>query len=219
MYFEIGSPQKLSSLTLTCPELSELKQRNSIAVIDDEQFLMAAALKNHKFNIVEIGGDISSIEQVMAFPIVICDIKGVGKAFGSIYEGAHVISEIRKAYPDKYIITFSGSQYDVSYNKSLNSADVSATKDSNIDYWVSILEKGLKSVGDPKERWLRFRRTMIDKGIDAYDLFKLETAFVKSIKEKNSAPMGNVVVPDEVKEIVKAFASVALGQIIESLAK
>jgi hypothetical protein len=217
MYFEIGSPLKLSELTLTCPELRELKQRNKIAIIDDKRFLMADAIKRHGFSVDELGGDITSIDQVMAYPIVICDIKGVGKYFGSSYEGAHVLAEIRKAYPDKYLISFSGNSFDVSYNESLNSADTSATKDADIDSWVRILETGLKAVGDPKERWLRFRKTLVEKGIDAYDLFKLEEAFVKSIKEGRPGAMSSLAVPDEVKELVKAFASVALTQIIDSI--
>lgn len=219
MYFEIGQPRRLSSLSLTCPELRELKKKISIAVIDDQPFLMAEGLRTHGFNIVEVGGDIRSVDQIMAFPIIICDIKGVGKSFGSTYEGAHVLAEIRKTYPDKFLITFSGMQYDVSYNESLTSADAAATKDANIDYWINVLEAGLKAVGDPKERWFRFRQTLVAKKIDSYDLFKLETAFVKSISSKNTSAMSEHIVPDELKEIVKAFASVALAQIIEALGK
>lgn len=219
MYFEFGDPPRLSSLSLTCPELQELKKRVTIAVIDDQPFLMVEGLRTHGFNIVEMGGDIRSIDQVMAFPIIICDIKGVGKTFGSTYEGAHVLSEIRKTYPDKFLITYSGMQYDVSYNEILISADASATKDANIDYWISVLEAGLKAVGDPKERWFRFRNSLVSKQIDAYELFKLETAFVKSITSKNTSAMSNHVVPDSLKEIVKAFASAALSQIIEAIGK
>ena len=80
-----------------------------------------------------------------------------------------------------------------------------------------MLETGLKAVGDPKERWLRFRQTLTTKGVDSYEIFKLETAFVKSISSKNTTAMSNYVVPDELKVIVKAFVSVALPQIIKSL--
>ncbi len=217
MYFEFGRPELLSSLTLTCPELHDLKQKFQIAIIDDHKLPMAKSLQSHGFKLAELGGDIRSVEQVSAYPIVICDIKGVGKAFGSPQEGAHVLAEIRKAYPDKYLITYSGSQYDVSFNESLASADASATKDADVNYWVSTLERGLRAVGDPKERWLRFRRTLVNKGIDAYDLFKLESAFVKSIKTGSTSAMTKAAVPDAAKEIVKAFASIALHQIIESL--
>ena len=217
MYFEFGHPELLSGLTLTCPELRDLKKNNQIAIIDDRKFLMAKSLQSHGFQLTELGGDIRSVEQVNAYPIVICDIKGVGKSFGSPHEGAHVLAEIRKSYPDKFLITYSGSEYDVSFNESLISADASATKDADVNYWVSTIERGLRAVGDPKERWLRFRRTLVNKGIDAYDLFKLESAFVKSIKNRKPSEMAKVAIPDEVREIVKIFAGIALHQIIESL--
>lgn len=99
MYFEFGRPELLSSLTLTCPELRELKQKVQIAIIDDHKLPMAKSLQSHGFQLAELGGDIRSVEQVSAYPIVICDIKGVGKAFGSPQEGAHVLAEIRKPTP------------------------------------------------------------------------------------------------------------------------
>lgn len=219
MFVHFGTPLRLSDLGLTCPELRELKQRVSVAVIDDEPFLKADALRSHGFSITELGGDVKSVDQVMAYPVVVCDIKGVGRAFGSSYEGAHVLSEIRKTFPDKYLISYSGMQYDVSYNHSLSKADASATKDAPAEYWVALLEAALKAVGDPKERWVRFRRTLVDKGLDAFEVFKLEQAFIKSLKARDKSVMVQAVVPDEVKELVKAFASVALAQIIETLGK
>lgn len=219
MFLTIGTPLKLAELGLTCPEFRELKQKTQIAVIDDQPFLRASSLRSHGFNIVELGGEIASVDQVMAYPVVVCDIKGVGKAFGSSFEGAHVLAEIRKAFPDKYLISYSGSEYDVSYNDNLSKADKSATKDAQTEYWVALLEAGLKAVGDPKERWIRFRKTLLEKGVDLYEIFKLEQAFIKSLATKDQSIMAKVAVPDEVKEVVKSFASVALVQIIEMLGK
>lgn len=219
MFITFGTPMKLADLGLTCPELRELKQKTQIAIIDDQPFLRANALRNHGFNIVEMGGEITSIDQVLAYPIVVCDIKGVGKAFGSRFEGAHVLAEIRKSFPDKFLISYSGSEYDVSYNENLGKADKSATKDAQTEYWVALLETGLKAVGDPKERWIRFRKTLLEKGVDLYEVFKLEQAFIKSLNAKDQSIMAKAAVPDEIKELVKAFASVALAQIIEMVGK
>jgi hypothetical protein len=110
MFYPIGTPKKLGNLPLTCPEMRILKQKTHIAVIDDEPFHRLEQLRTHGFNITELG-DIKAIDQVGSYPIVVCDIKGVGKAFGSPLEGAHVLSEIRKTYPDKYLITFSGATF------------------------------------------------------------------------------------------------------------
>lgn len=219
MFAYIGTPKKLSDLGITCPDMGDLKSKNKIAVIDDEPFLKFGSLMAHGFNLTELGGDIKSIEQVMAYPIVICDIKGVGKAFGSDKEGAHVLSEIRKSYPDKFLITFSGMTYDASYNESLATADASATKDANVDYWTALLEKGLKDIGDPRQRWIRFRKNLLNEGIDLFELFKLEQAFIKSIEKRDASIMKSHPVPDAVKDIVIKFSVTALTQILEGLAK
>ena len=108
MFIHFGKPNKLGDIGQTQLEVAELKRRFDIGVLDDEPFVQANALRAHGFRIVELGGDIKSVEQVASYPIVVCDIKGVGRAFGSKYEGAHVLSEIRKAYPDKYLIAFTG---------------------------------------------------------------------------------------------------------------
>ena len=217
MYYGFG-PLKLSDLPNTFHELRVLKPHIAIAVIDDEPFLKTDVLRNHGFNISELG-DIKAIDQVMAYPIVICDIKGVGKSFGSSFEGAHLLAEIRKSYPDKYLITCSGLQHNVSYNESLNSADASVTKDMPTEYWTTVLEKGLKSVGYPNERWIRFRKNLTEKGVDAFEIFKLEQSFIKSVKNKDSSIMAGHAVPDEIKELVRAFVSIALSQLILSLSK
>jgi hypothetical protein len=107
--------------------------------------------------------------------------------------------------------------FDASYNNSLSTADSTITKDANVDFWVKIIEVGLKSVGDPKQRWIRFRKSLLDQGIDLFELFKLEQAFIRSIESHDHSVMKYHKVPDEVKDLVAKFASLALKQIIEEI--
>jgi hypothetical protein len=118
-----------------------------------------------------------------------CDIRGVGKALDSNPEGAHLIAEIRKAYPVKYLVSYSGAQFDMSCNGSLSKVDVSVAKDAQTDQWVSVLESGLVQVGNPGERWLRFRTTLLDRGVDLHEVFELEPTFIKSIEKRDAVLM------------------------------
>jgi hypothetical protein len=178
-------------------------------------------LRAHGFKITELGGDIKSVDQVAAYPIVICDIRGVGLAFGSRYEGAHVISEIRKAFPDKYLIAFTGMTYDASYNEKLIAADKSTTKDAPIDLWTQLLESGLRSVGDPRERWIRLRATLLTRGVELYDILLLEQAFIKAISERSASSFTErakkLPFSSEVLDLILKFAAVALLQLISAL--
>lgn len=221
MFISFGTPARLTDLGVTVPDITILKRWIDIAVIDDEPFLRTAALRTHGFRLTELGGDIKSVEQVAAYPIVICDIRGVGRAFESRYEGAHVISEIRKSYPDKFLIAYTGYTHDIAYSAKLANADASATKDAPLDYWTNVLELGLRNAGDPKHRWIRFRSTLLDKGVELFDVLKLEQAFIKSITVRNSGLLlkqaEKSTFSTEVMDLIVKFSSGALAGLIQNL--
>lgn len=220
--FEIFSRRKsLDGLGVTTPSIAILKNQYEIAILDDEPFLRSETLKNHGFRIRELGGDIKSIDQIAAYPIIVCDIRGVGKSFGSTHEGAHVISEIKKSYPDKYIVAYTGSTYDATYNEKLALADKVAVKDTNLDGWITYLEDALVSIGDPKKRWLRLRASLLQKGVDIYDVHLLEQAFIKSIGSKNSgifsAKAKELDISSDVMDLIIKFSVSALAQLIGNI--
>lgn len=181
MYLQFGTPLKLSEIDQT-PELDKLKREISIAIVDDEVFRYMKELQAHDYHATEIGADISSVKQFEAYSVVACDIRGVAPKFGSHQEGAHLIAEIRKSYPDKYLIAYTGSTFDPSFNQKLLSADSAINKDAPFDFWHTELERALNSVGNPCARWLRFRKSLIQDGLDSWDIFNIEQAFIKAIK-------------------------------------
>lgn len=217
MYIELGTPKKLSALRVSLQDSAHLKRNTQIAVIDDQAFPKADALRNHRFNVIELG-DIKSVDQVAAYSIVVCDIRGVGQSLSSDLEGAHLIAEIRKTFPDKFLVTYSGAQFDITYNESLRGVDASIAKDASTEQWVATLERGLEKVTNPRERWIRLRRTLLDRGLEIHEVFSLEQKFIKAIEKKDPSKLTAAGIPEEAKEIVAAFAKFALIQIIESLA-
>jgi len=215
MYFQIGKPKRLSSLPVVLQDKAYLKRHYQIAVIDDEAFVKADALRAHRFNLVELG-DIRTVDQVAEFPIVVCDIRGVGGALDCSLEGAHLLSEIRKAYPDKFLVSYTGAHFDASYNESLKGVDVSLNKDSPTEHWVSTLENGLEKVGNPKERWIRMRKMLLEKGVELHDIFEMEQRFIQAVEKRDASKFKVEKVPEEIKEIAITFARISLIQIIKS---
>lgn len=185
MYFQIGTPLPLSAIDTT-PSLDRLKRDISIAIVDDEVFRYMNELRAHDYQATELGADISSVKQVEAYSVIACDIRGVAPKFGSRQEGAHLISEIRKTYPDKYLIAYTGSNFDPSINKKLAAADSAINKDVSFDFWHTELERALAAVGNPKERWLRFRKSLMLDGIDGWKIANIEQAFIKAVKTGKS---------------------------------
>lgn len=123
MFRIFGTPERLNSIGQEAIDMAQAKLRVEIAVLDDNPFAPKEALLNHKFRVTELGPDIRSLDQVSTYPIIVCDVAGVGRAFGSSLEGAHLVNEIRKAYPDKFLIGYTGQTHSVATTNALTAAD------------------------------------------------------------------------------------------------
>ncbi|MDH1089233.1 hypothetical protein N5C79_22325 [Pantoea brenneri] len=202
--------------------ISKLRKSFDIAVIDDLEFQNARILSRSGFSITEVG-DIENLRTVEAYPIIICDIHDVGSSFGGDKEGAFVISEIRNAYPDKYIIAYTTKPTDFSYQEYIRKADISMPKASSIEQWVEKLDESIKIISDPISRWKRLRKQIMDSGTEIYEVFQLEQAYIKSIIEKDQSILQEsnekIELSDTTKEIISIFAKTALIEIISQAGK
>lgn len=218
MFFSIGTPESLSSIGQAAIDIAEAKSKVEIAVLDDEKFQPREALLSHKFRIVELGADIRSLDQVSTYSIIICDVNGVGKAFGSNLEGAHLVAEIRKMYPDKFLMAYTGKTYSLSIANALTSADKRVEKDASVDVWVQNLEVALNEIVNLRQRWIRMRRALLERGVELFDVFRLEQALIKSVKNGESKffddQAQSLNVSSETKELVLRFSATALASLI-----
>lgn len=93
------------------------------------------------------------------------------------------------------------------------------SKDAPIDYWTQLLEHGLTNVGDPKRRWIRFRATLLDRGVELFDVLELEQAFIKSITRRNSGLLleeaKRLRFQGEIMDLIAKFAGAALAGLIK----
>src|SRR5436190_24229097 len=128
MYWLIWTPRSIDELNVDAAIRPIPRERIPIIVIDDKAFPYLKLLRAHHYNLRKVD-DITDVKMVEAYPIVLCDIRGVGRSLSTKFEGAHVIAEIRKHYPSKVIIAFTGQQYDPSYNAYLQQADFTEKKD------------------------------------------------------------------------------------------
>lgn len=89
--------------------LSALEKRKliKIGVIDDQAFTPHANLKNIGYQI-ETLGDVTAIDRVQPFQIVLCDLQGVGTALDSRKQGAFLIREAKRNVPEKLVIAYTG---------------------------------------------------------------------------------------------------------------
>jgi DNA-binding NtrC family response regulator len=147
MFLTLGQPLSLKQISFQETNVVRLRPLLTIAIIDDEKFRYTDILKQHKFDITELG-DISDTKVVSEYAIVCCDIRGVGKKFGSNDEGGYLIKEIKRRYPDKYVIVYSGSGFsDPTFKRFLDECDDSIKKDADIERWVETLDSAVERLG------------------------------------------------------------------------
>lgn len=157
------------------------RRNQQIAIIDDNEVPYLENLRNNGFSITHYS-DINGFEAIKSYPIIICDIKGVGRNLGSINEGAHIIRETRRLYPDKYIIAMSSAVYNIKWVKLLDDADDKIIRDADVDQVIDALNQAVSTMRCPKERWLRVRKNLLAvHNLDLFDVWKIEQEFIKSL--------------------------------------
>lgn len=154
-----------------------------IAIVDDEEFPYLEILTRHDFRLKALG-DITDIRAVAEYPVILCDIKGVGKHFGSSFEGAHLISEVKKKYPAKVVYAYTGHQIDPSFNKYFRFCDAVVKKDISSDEWVEQLDKAIQLATNPIDQWLRLRTYLLRCDIPLQHLLILEDDYVTKVMER-----------------------------------
>ena len=222
MFFIVGRPRSINEIKHLRFSFPASERRHiPIAVIDDESFQYKELLSRYGFYITEFN-DINDVKAIEAFPIVICDIKGVGKFLGSKYEGAQLISEIKKFYPSKYVVAYSGHQFHPEYNEFFQIADDVLSKDIDSDQWVNVLDEAIIEALDPIRNWYKVRQYLIEKEIGLEILLRLENDYVDYIDKKTTIfPSEKTMksLPADVKTVVLGLTSNALFQLIMSLLK
>ncbi len=180
-FYSIGSPKKLSMISRDREPNSRTRHAIPICVIDNDAFEYMEALKGLCFHISQLT-DVDDVAVLSSFPIIVCDIKDVGKKFRNSGGGGVIVSELRKTFPDKYLIIFSGGTFDVNYNKYFAVADQSVAKTTTFDDWMKVLDEAVRQMGDPARRWERLRNYLLQHtDLTMYDLFRLEQSYVKAV--------------------------------------
>lgn len=210
MFKVFGRPHSIHDLKgMINPPAGIDRKSVPIGIIDDERFPKMDALIRHDFNVKELG-DITDIKAVQSYPIVLCDIKGVGNSFGSPFEGGHVIEEIKKYYPSKILVAYTGQQFDPTFNQFFRLCDYSLKKDLASDEWIKYLDEAIRIATDPVRQWLKTRERLITMEISALHLLKLEDEFVKkAIGKQARFPSESLAndLPSDVRTIVLNLVS------------
>lgn len=198
--------------------INDLRKKTDILIIDDEIFAPQEYLENNNYRFTN-KNDIDNIKDVSEYPIILCDIRGIGKKISAIYEGAFVINEIKKNYPEKIVLAYTASQYDPSYNVFIQKADDILSKSLSTESWLEVLDKYLYMISDPIYQWKKFRNQLLKKDIPLLTIAKYEDIFVKSYMKGDFKDFKNLTksVDSEAKNIFNKFISTVLVELVKTI--
>lgn len=191
-----------------------LRESVPILVIDDQPFEPEANLRNNHYQI-HTRKDLTRVEEVEDFPIVLCDLQGVGSLLHVEMQGAHLIREIKTHYPEKVVIAYSGIAKNVGMARTAQQyADSFLRKDENIDSWIEHLDDAVEKVSDPVYMWKSFRKRVLDSGMTPIQLAELEDAFTNSlwdgrddVERSVQSRIGTIGLHNDLRAVVTGFVS------------
>ena len=219
MYITFGRPKSIHDLNTASFQLSKPKRIDvPMIIIDDEDVPYLEDIRRHGFNLSHFK-EIEQIDSVSGFEIVLCDIRGIGKKFNSKFEGAHIISEIRRVFPFKVIIAYSAYTFDPTYNKYFKLADDIIKKDLDIDDWIERLDSSIEMAINPIHKWEKIKQFLQTQKISPTDLVKLEDEYVRLFEKKiklGSFPSKGLInnLNDDVKQVLQSFLTSMIFNLI-----
>lgn len=223
--FIFGKKYGLDDLTTIRNSIRVDRTAVQIAVIEDITFPLLEELRRHQFNIT-LFADIERLSILNDFDIIITDIRGVGKHFGSKLEGAHLIEEITKQFPNKYLIAYSASRFEMTLNKYFNMCDEQKKKDTDVHEWTTTLDKAISDINDPVFQWEKTRQILIKQKFSSEYISKIEKAFAKSVIKRDNKYLKREISSDKsvserpiVKiaiESISSFTATFISELIKS---
>lgn len=191
--------------------IMEARKSVRILLIDDQEFSALHNLKNNGFNVIRIEG-IDRIEEVQDYPVVMVDLQGVGKTLNPTGQGAHLIQQTKKLYPEKYVIAYTGGATAALTSLAVEFADKYTTKDINVEKWCEYLDAAVQEVANPVAVWGKFRHRLLNQGVTPIQLAELEDAYVRGLLENPKALSNSVAT-----RAIKAGIGVDVRNIIDGL--
>ena len=176
-------------------QIAKLRENTKILIIDDDDFPLLQPLSAAGYNLTKKNGneDIKTLDDVYVYDIILCDIKGVGKHFGGTLEGAHLAEQIKIKFPNKIIISYSASMYEITYQKHLEKLDGSYSKGLGVEDWSAILDEHIKNLADPIAQWKKTRTILLDNQLPLIEIAKIESYYVKAVKRNEFADFKSLI--------------------------
>ena len=178
-----------SAVQLKLSQIGKLRLRETvrIAVVDDQHFSAEINLRNNGYRI-DTFRDLNSLQALTSYPIILCDLQGVGAELNPELQGAHLIRELKTHYPEKFVVAYTGvGKTSIMSRTAQDYADTFLKKDADLDAWLEVLDQAIGAVTNPIDLWKEFRKRALDSGMTPIQLAEMEDEFVNRFWGGNEA--------------------------------
>lgn len=189
--FRKDNKEKLNKIlkSISKNDIVDLRRKVKILMVDDEEYAIFKLLNTRGYRMY-YKSDINYVEEVEPFDIVILDIKGVAQEYGSTYEGFGFAIEVKKLYPNKIVLCYSGTS-DNNINSQLDKIDGYISKDTDIDQWTSRLDSLIRKYSSVDYHWDIINRKLIENHYPEETIEELRKLYIKSFNEDSFDELKN----------------------------
>lgn len=159
-----------------------IKNRKNVKIlfIDDGGFY-TEPLSQLGYKDIDVELEFKDISRVEPYDIIFCDINDVAKNIYPVGQGAALASEIKRMYPNKYVIIFSAQNQKPSFAKYYEDVDAVIDKTSDQKVFQDVIDKYISIQNDPIAYWENLEKTMLKQKLNKISISKLEHYYVASI--------------------------------------
>jgi hypothetical protein len=198
--------------------ITELRKNTRIAVIDDEPFQPLESLLFEGYQISYIGNYCNTIA-CDPYHILLCDIQSVGVDLEPKDQGAAVVGEIKRVFPEKYIIVYSGlDKRSGILRKALDRSDAHIPKSSSLELYHAVLDDAIRWTLDPIQIWDRTKRRLMEAKVSTQEVAEIEHRFVRSVLNRSPEPLRSLFKKPSgnqlTKDVAKGLLTSALWSVL-----
>lgn len=198
--------------------ISNIRKRIKILVVDDASDDIYEILKERQYD-AYYKSDMNYAIEAEPFEIVLMDIKGVAKRLQSSMEGFALACEVKHKYPLKRVCCYSGSIHkEISEQLAEKKIDAFFPKDMDMDKICEKIDRLILDYVDYKQQWEIIRKQLVEYGVNADDIKKIQEAYEDGFNTGNIAQLNNVIMETIKNGTIMLNMASAIINIIKVLA-
>lgn len=202
-----------SQLSLKNNDAFKNRRNVRIAVIDDEPFKPLENLLAEGFSISSLG-EYCEMRALRDYQIIVCDVDQVGKDKNPNEHGAAVISEIKRVFPEKKVIVYTGLTGNVKKLRlAKERADEYIPKTKSLSIWAQTLDALIEECLNPSMLWSCSVEKLRENNVSSKEIVFIEDKFVRAILKKDKSYLKsarNVVSNEYSKNIISGLIASAI---------